>query len=227
MAFSGLLEGTLLRKMCKVATMTEIAGVLLAGGLARRMGGGDKCLRPLAGETLLARVIARAAPQVGPLILNANGDPARFAPYRLPVVADVVKGHAGPLAGVLTALDWAAANAPHCPVVASFATDAPFLPRDLVDSMAEARDLAGADLACAASGGRAHPVFGLWPVELRGDLRQALVEQGERKIDRWTASHRLVEVVFHCDPVDPFFNANREDDLAEAERLMAEHGPAL
>ena len=207
--------------------MTAVAGVLLAGGLARRMGGGDKCLRPLAGQTLLARVIARAAPQVGPLILNANGDPARFAPYGLPVVADVVEGHAGPLAGILTALDWAAEHAPHYPLVASFATDAPFLPRDLVAAMVEARDLAGADLACAASGGRAHPVFGLWPVELRADLRDALVEQGERKIDRWTASHRLVEVAFPCDPVDPFFNANREDDLAEAERLIAERDSAL
>ena len=207
--------------------MTKSVGVLLAGGLARRMGGGDKCLRPLAGETLLARVIARAAPQVCPLILNANGDPARFASYGLPVVPDVVEGYAGPLAGILTALDWAAENAPHCPLVASFATDAPFLPRDLVETMVEARELASADLACAASGGRAHPVFGLWPVELRADLRDALVEQGERKIDRWTASHRLVEVAFPCDPVDPFFNANREDDLADAERLIAEQGPGL
>ena len=205
----------------------RIAGVLLAGGLARRMGGGDKCLRPLAGETLLARVIARAAPQVGPLILNANGAPERFAAYDLPVVADVVEGHAGPLAGILTALDWAADHAPDCPLVASFATDAPFLPRDLVETMADARDLAGADLACAASKGRAHPVFGLWPVELRADLRQALVEREERKIDRWTASHRLVEVSFPSDPVDPFFNANRRDDLAEAERLISEHSPAL
>ncbi len=207
--------------------MTQVAGVLLAGGLARRMGGGDKCLRPIAGETLLARVIARVAPQVGPLILNANGDPARFASYGLPVVADVVEGYAGPLAGILTALDWAAENAPHHPLVASFATDAPFLPRDMVEVMVEARDLAGADLACAVSGGRTHPVFGLWPVELRADLRHALVEQGERKIDRWTASHRLVEVVFPCDPVDHFFNANRADDLAEAERLIAAHGPKL
>ena len=207
--------------------MTQVAGVLLAGGLARRMGGGDKCLRPLAGETLLTRVIARVAPQVGPLILNANGDPARFASFGMPVVADVVEGYAGPLAGILTALDWAAENAPHHPLVASFATDAPFLPRDMVEVMVEARDLAGADLACAVSGGRTHPVFGLWPVELRADLRHALVEQGERKIDRWTASHRLVEVVFPCDPVDHFFNANHADDLAEAERLIAEHGPEL
>ncbi|MCY4407107.1 MAG: molybdenum cofactor guanylyltransferase MobA [Rhodospirillaceae bacterium] len=207
--------------------MTPVAGVLLAGGLARRMGGGDKCLRPLAGETLLARVIARVAPQVGPLILNANGDPARFASFGLPVVADVVEGYAGPLAGILTALDWAAENAPHHPLVASFATDAPFLPRDMVEVMVEARDLAGADLACAVSGGRTHPVFGLWPVEFRADLRHALVEQGERKIDRWTASHRLVEVVFPCDPVDHFFNANRADDLAKAERLIAAHGAEL
>ena len=204
-----------------------IVGVLLAGGLARRMGGGDKCLRLLAGRTLLARVIERVAPQVGTLILNANGDPARFAAYDVPVVADVVEGYAGPLAGILTALDWAAENAPHSPLVASFATDAPFLPRDLVETMAEARDLAGADLACAVSEGRAHPVIGLWPVELRFDLREALVEQGERKIDRWTASHRLVEVVFPGDPVDPFFNANRKDDLAEAERLIAKYGPNL
>ena len=207
--------------------MTGVVGVLLAGGLARRMGGGDKCLRPLAGETLLARVIARVAPQVGPLILNANGDPARFSAYEVPVVADVVEGYAGPLAGILTALEWAAEHAPHHPLVASFATDAPFLPRDLVETMVEARDLAGADLACAASDGRAHPVFGLWPVELRADLRDALVEQGERKIDRWTASHRLVEVAFPCAPVDPFFNANREDDLAEAERLIEKYGPDL
>ena len=207
--------------------MTGVVGVLLAGGLARRMGGGDKCLRPLAGETLLARVIARVAPQVSPLILNANGEPERFAAFDLPVVPDVVEGNAGPLAGILTALDWAAAHAPHHPLVASFATDAPFLPRDLVETMVHARDLAGADLACAASEGRAHPVFGLWPVELREDLREALVEQGERKIDRWTASHRLVEVAFPADPVDPFFNANRADDLAEAERLIAQHGPAL
>ena len=139
----------------------------------------------------------------------------------------MVEGHAGPLAGILTALDWAAEHAPHHPLVASFATDAPFLPRDMVEVMVEARDLAGADLACAVSGGRTHPVFGLWPVELRADLRHALVEQGERKIDRWTASHRLVEVVFPCDPVDHFFNANRADDLAEAERLIAAHGPEL
>ncbi len=204
--------------------MSGIAGVLLAGGLARRMGGGDKCLRRLAGETLLARTLARAAPQVGPLLLNANGDPARFAAYGLPVAADVVPGAAGPLAGILTALDWAAREAPACELVASFATDAPFLPRDMVARLAEARRAAGADLACAASGGRAHPVFGLWPPALREDLREALVGEGIRRIDRWTARHALVEVPFETAPLDPFFNANRAEDLAEAERLLALHG---
>ena len=204
--------------------MTEIAGVLLAGGLARRMGGGDKCLRVLAGRTLLARVIARAAPQVDPLILNANGDPTRFADYGLPVVPDTVPGRAGPLAGILAALDWVAERAPDRALVASFATDAPFLPPDLVARLVKARDGTGADLACAASGGRAHPVFGLWPVALRADLRAALVARGERRIDRWTARHELVEVAFAIDRVDPFFNANRGEDLAEAERLITALG---
>jgi molybdopterin-guanine dinucleotide biosynthesis protein A len=207
--------------------MSTIAGVLLAGGQARRMGGGDKCLRTLAGETLLARVIARVAPQVGPLMLNANGDPARFADYALPVVPDVVEGFAGPLAGILTALEWTATNTPDVSIVASFATDAPFLPADLVSRLAAARSKAGADLACAASEGRAHPVFGLWPVALRADLRESLVDRDERKIDRWTARHHLVEVAFETNLIDPFFNANRTEDLAEAERLVMAHGAHL
>ncbi len=184
------------------------------------MGGGDKCLRTLGGRTLLDHVIARAAPQVGPLIINAPGPTDRFAAYGLPVVPDVVEGYAGPLAGILTALEWAAENAPGCPLVASFATDAPFLPRDLVDRLADARDAEGAALACAASDGRAHPVFGLWPVALRHDLRAALVTEEIRKIDRWTARHALATVVFDTDPLDPFFNTNRPEDLAEAERLL-------
>lgn len=203
----------------------EITGVLLAGGLARRMGGGDKSLRELAGRPLLARVVERVRPQVGPLILNANGDPARFAGFELPVVPDVVAGYAGPLAGVLTGLEWAAANAPGCTHVASFACDAPFVPPDLVPRMAAALAADGAELACAASGGRSHPVFGLWPLALRGDLRRALVEEEVRKIDAWTARYRLTTVEFAplrtaAGEVDPFFNANSPEDLAEAERLL-------
>lgn len=187
------------------------------------MGGGDKCLRPLGGQPILQRVIERARPQVATLVLNANGDPARFAGFGLPVVGDVVPDHAGPLAGVLTGLEWAAAHRPDCPWVASIATDTPFFPPDLVARLLTATVAEGALLACAASGGQVHPVFGLWPVALAGELRRALVEEGLRKIDAWTARHRLAVVEFPVGAVDPFFNANRPQDLAEAERLLS-HG---
>lgn len=198
----------------------RIAGIVLAGGLARRMGGGDKGLRLLGGRTLLDWVIERARPQVVALALNANGDPSRFAALGLEIVADPIAGFAGPLAGVLAGLDWAAETDGTVTHVASFASDAPFFPRDLVARLAAA--LAdGADLACAASDGQAHPVFGLWPVALRQDLRHALEEEGIRKVDQWTARHRLAQVAFPVAGVDPFFNANRPEDLAAAERLAA------
>jgi molybdopterin-guanine dinucleotide biosynthesis protein A len=199
-------------------------GLLLAGGQSRRMGGGDKALRLLGGVSLLDRVIARLRPQVAALVINANGDPARFAGFGLPVVADSVPGFAGPLAGVLAGLDWAAANRPDCELIVSAATDAPFVPENLVARLAAGRREAGAELACAASGGRAHPVFGLWPVQLREELRQALVAQGVRKVDDWTGRYRLAIVTFADRPVDPFFNANRPDDLAAAEQLLATAG---
>src|SRR5689334_19560570 len=160
----------------------KVAGVLLAGGLSRRMGGGDKSLRQVGGQPILARVIERAKPQVEALVLNANGDAERFTEFGLPVVPDSVEGFAGPLAGILAGLDWAAANAPRCSHVASFATDAPFLPLDLVESLCQGLKREPADLACAGSGGRAHPVFGLWPVRLRETLRRAIVEEGVRKV---------------------------------------------
>lgn len=203
----------------------RVAGVLLAGGLSRRMGGGDKSLRILGGMTILDHVIARARPQVAALALNANGDPERFARFGLPVVADTVEGFAGPLAGVLAGLDWAAAHAPGCGWVASFATDAPFLPHDLVARLHAAVADGAADLACAASDGRNHPVFGLWPLALREDLRRAMVDEDIRKVDLWTARHRLAVVAFPVeDGLDPFFNANRPDDLARAETLLTRAG---
>ena len=196
-------------------------GVLLAGGQSRRMGGGDKCLRPLGDRTILEHVIDRIRPQVGPLILNANGDPNRFQSYGLPVVADVVDGFAGPLAGVLTGLRWAEINAPQCEWLLSVPTDAPFVPKNLATSLRQEISAQGAQLACATSRGRTHPVVALWPVALADGLEQALVGEDIRKIDRWTARYRLVEVSFDDTGVDPFFNANRPEDLAIAERLLA------
>ena len=201
-------------------TGAKTIGVLLAGGLGRRMGGGDKPLRTIGGRTLLQLVIERMRPQVMELVLNANGDPARFAAYGLPVVPDSVVDNPGPLAGVLAGLDWAVENRPDCPVIVSVATDAPFLPADLVARLTEGLEREGADLACAASGGQAHPVVGLWPVRLRADLRRALVDEGVRKVDAWTARYRLATVDFSARPIDPFFNANRPEDLDRAVALL-------
>jgi molybdopterin-guanine dinucleotide biosynthesis protein A len=195
-------------------------GLLLAGGLARRMGGGDKCLRLLAGRPILAHIVERLASQTRRLVLNANGDPARFAAFGLPVVADSVEGFAGPLAGILAGLEWARTQAPDCPLLLSAPTDAPFLPRDLAGRLQAARVGEGAEIAMAASGGQVHPVVGLWPIALAEDLRRALVEEGIRKVDAWTQRHRVAVVDFPIEGHDPFFNANRPEDLAEAERLL-------
>jgi molybdopterin-guanine dinucleotide biosynthesis protein A len=204
----------------------ETLGVLLAGGMSRRMGGGDKALRPLGGRTLLEHVIDRLAPQVGGLVINANGDAGRFARFGLPVVADGVPDFAGPLAGILAGLDWAVANRPDCPDIVSVATDAPFLPRDLVARLRREREDAGADLACAASAGRSHPVVGLWPVRLRDALRAAVVAEGVRKVDVWTARYRLRVVEFpeKRPGLDPFFNINRPSDLDRAAELLRNTG---
>jgi molybdenum cofactor guanylyltransferase len=206
--------------MVAQAGTDQVLGVLLAGGQARRMGGGDKCLRALAGRPILAHVIERARPQAQALVLNANGDPARFAAFGLPVAGDVIEGFAGPLAGVLTGMEWARANRPDLRWIATIATDTPFFPADLVARMLDAIRREGANLACAASAGRTHPVFGLWPVRLAPDLRQAMLDEGIRKVDVWTARHRLVEVDFATEPFDPFFNTNRPDDLDQAARLL-------
>lgn len=194
-------------------------GVLLAGGLARRMGGGDKPMRTIGGLTILERVIARLQPQCSGLILNANGDPARFAAFGLEVVPDDVPGFPGPLAGILAALDWTAANRPEIDWVLSAAGDCPFLPRDLVARLHDARSRENAQLAVAASADQSHPVIGLWRVALRDELRHALVVEDLRKIDRWTARYPLATVTWPAEPLDPFFNANTVEDIAEAERL--------
>jgi molybdenum cofactor guanylyltransferase len=204
--------------------MTNIPGVLLAGGLARRMGGGDKPMRMIAGKTILERVIARLKPQCDGLILNANGDLARFAALGLPVVPDGVADFPGPLAGILAALDWMSAHRPEVNWVLSAAADCPFLPRDLVTRLDQAREARGAELAVAASGGQSHPVIGLWSVALRDELRHALIKEDIRKIDLWTARYELATVTWPTKPLDPFFNANTVEDIAEADRLAALDG---
>jgi len=198
-----------------------VVGILLAGGLARRMGGGDKCLRLLGGETILSRIISVVAPQVEVLALNANGDPDRFASYGLPVVADTIEGNAGPLAGVLAGMEWAAKHYPNCPWVMTVPTDAPFLPNDLVSRMRGAVAEERSDLACAASGDRTNPVCGLWPVRLREALREAMTAEDIRKVDVWTGRYSLSIIEFSTDPFDPFFNTNRPEDLVRAESLLS------
>src|SRR6202012_3793408 len=182
--------------------------------------GKNPCL-VTAGPTILERVVARLKPQCDGLILNANGDPARFASFGLPVIADTVKEFPGPLAGILAALDWAATNRPDVEFILSAAGDCPFLPRDLVARLHRARAEQNAQLAVAASAGQSHPVIGLWSVALREELRHALVVEDIRKIDRWTARYRLATVTWPTEPLDPFFNANTVEDIAEADRLAA------
>ena len=205
-------------------TIDRPLGVVLAGGLARRMGGGDKARLRIGGRTILERVLARLKPQCARLILNANGDPARFADTGIAVVSDTVPDFAGPLAGILAALDWVASHRPQVQWVLSAAADCPFLPRDLVARLRAARKDQDAELAVAASDGQTHPVIGLWSVRLREELRHALVVEDIRKIDRWTARYRLATVTWPARPLDPFFNANTIEDIAEAERLAALDG---
>lgn len=198
-----------------------ILGVILAGGKSSRMGGGDKCLTTLQGQTLLARVIARARSQVDALILNANGDATRFAQFALPVIPDGITGFAGPLAGILSALEYARMHYPDCRHVASFASDTPFFPLDLVARLQAACADSNQPLAYAASGGRSHPVFGLWPVSLAEDLHKALTQENLRRVDVWLARHGAARADFSARPFDPFLNINSPDDLLQAERLAS------
>jgi molybdopterin-guanine dinucleotide biosynthesis protein A len=198
-----------------------VCGIILAGGLARRMGGGDKPLKEIVGKPILTHVIERLQPQCAALVLNANGDPARFASFGLPVVADDVPDFAGPLAGILAGLDWTAANAPHAACAVSVAADTPFIPRDLVHRLQAARLNEACEIAVATSGGRTHPVIALWPIALRTALRRTLMEESERKIDRFTARFDVAEVGWPNEPYDPFFNVNEASDIDAAEAILA------
>jgi molybdopterin-guanine dinucleotide biosynthesis protein A len=207
-----------------MATDHEIpptVGAILAGGLARRMGGGDKSLRAIGGRTALERIIDRLTPQVSRVILNANADPKRFDAFHLPVVPDSLPDNPGPLAGVLAALDWAAYTDPNLTWVVTLPGDTPFVPRDLVSRLHAARERNDATLACAASHNRTHPVIALWPVWIRDELRHAVADQSIRRIEAFTQRHSRVTVEWSAKPVDPFFNVNTPEDLAEANRLVA------
>jgi len=195
-------------------------GLVLAGGLARRMGGGDKALIDLGGVTILDRVLACLVPQCTRVVLNANGDPTRFARFGLPVIADDVPDFAGPLAGILAGLDWIAQNAPDIAWMASVPGDCPFLPHDLLVRLHRARIEQDKPLACARSGDWRHPVVGLWPVALRADLRQALVKENLHKIEVWTARHGVAIAEWPDRPIDPFFNVNTPEDRVRAAALV-------
>lgn len=197
-----------------------VVGLILAGGLGRRMGGIDKAAVILAGATLMERVARRLAPQCDGLVINASGDPARFAALGHPVVPDDLPGHLGPLAGLVAGLDWIAAHRPSTALVASVAVDTPFLPRDLVDGLWRARAAAGADLACAASCGRRHPVVALWPTGLRHRLREIVAGPGTRSVGAVLSAGSLVEAQWPAVPFDPFLNINRPEDLEAAERIL-------
>jgi molybdopterin-guanine dinucleotide biosynthesis protein A len=203
----------------------RVTGVILAGGRSRRMGGGDKGLLELAGRPMLAHVLDRLAPQVGRTIINANGDPGRFAAFSLPVVADTLAGFAGPLAGVLAGMRWSAANTPGARWIATAAGDAPLLPRDLVACLAGAVAERPGAIALAQSGGELHPVIGLWPVALADDL-EAQLAQGMRKVLHWTDRHGTIPVLFPmvrmCGiEIDPFFNANTPPELDQLRAMLA------
>lgn len=200
-------------------TKSHICAVILAGGKATRMGGGDKCLQKIGGKTLLEATLARLRPQVSQVVLNANGDADRFAEYGLPVAADSLPGHAGPLAGLLAGMTWAHHNAAQCTHLLSIAGDTPFFPKTLAADLAHALRERGADIAVASSDRRMHPVFGLWSLDLVKDLEKALVEENIRKIRFFMNRHTSVTYDYAVRPFDPFFNINTPDDIKQAEAL--------
>ena len=200
-------------RYCPVQRMT-LPAIILAGGRATRMGGGDKGLLLLADQPLMAHVIARLAPQCDPLAINANGDPARFSQFGLAVLPDTLPGQPGPLAGVLAGMEWAAAMG--APAVITAAADTPFLPEDLAERLQASAGASG--LCLAACGGQLHPTFGLWPTALRHDLRAALMG-GLRKLRLWASNHGANTAPFPATPFDPFFNINTPEDLVEAQTM--------
>lgn len=203
----------------------DTLGVILAGGLARRMGGGDKPLLMLAGQPLLTHLAHRLRPQCESIILNANGDVSRFAGMGLPVVPDPVPDHPGPLAGLLAAMDWAIENKPSIDWIISVPGDTPFIPMDLVARLHAARNSSGNAIVCAASGAWRHYTTGLWPVSLRDDLHRAVTLEGVRRVEDWAKRHGLTAVSWPEEPIDPFFNINTPGDLDAANVMLSREQP--
>ena len=197
-----------------------VVGVILAGGQSRRMGAGDKAWKKLAGRFLIEHVVARAAPQVDLLAINTAQPSSVYDPLNIPVIPDCLPGQLGPLVGVLSGLEWARTQTPYCRWMASFAVDTPFFPHDLVACLLKTLRQEDADIACAISGQRHHPVFSLWPVALADDLKTCL-KQGIRKIEDWTNRHHVAWHRFEDQPMDPFFNINRPEELATAESMIS------
>jgi molybdopterin-guanine dinucleotide biosynthesis protein A len=204
--------------------VTDAVGVILAGGQSRRMGGVDKALIPLGGTTLIERAIARASVQVADVIINANGDPKRFAHLGLPVVADPIGGFVGPIAGILAGFEWMRVNRPKARWLASFACDCPFFPMDMVERLTTKARSEGAKVAVAESGSQHHPVFAVWSADIKASPEDILVERGLRKMDDFITTFPNVRVRFDTDPIDPFVNINTPEDLAHAEDYIVEQG---
>lgn len=201
----------------------HIVGCILAGGLSRRMGGGDKPLKMLGGKTMLDTVIDRFSQQTKHLLINANGDPQRLSEYGLPVIPDAITGHAGPLAGISACMNWVADHHPHATHIATAAADTPFFPVDLVSRLGEAIKAGDSEIAIATSGGHRHPVFGLWALSLRNDLARWMQETDTFKVIVWARLHRLTMVEFplvgRSQDIDPFYNVNTPEDLSTANTL--------
>lgn len=197
---------------------SKIAGLILAGGLSRRMGGGDKPLISVDGQTLLDRTIERLKPQVERLLLNANGDPARFTTYGLDIRADVIAGYGGPLVGILTGLEWAGEIGVEW--VVSAAADTPLFPTDLVARLRAAVEAEGTDMAMAVSGGRTQPVFALWSVRQAAQLRRAVIENDLRKVGAFTEHFKVARVEWPQTPYDPFFNVNAPEDVERLTQIL-------
>ncbi len=207
--------------MIQVVPNKQVVGIVLAGGLARRMGGGDKGLLDLGGRPVLDCVLNRLQPQVRVVVLNANGDLSRFSQWNISIASDTLPGNHGPLAGVLAGLDWVTANLPGLTWIVTVPTDAPFIPHNLVARLLDSALSNDAEIACATSRSRRHPVVALWSAALRGDLRHALLHDGVRKVEDWTCHYRTIDVAFESEGVDPFFNINTAEDLDVARSALA------